>query len=468
LTESITKGGVPGADVPLPLQGIERPFTFAVVGDAHIARPPLQTALPIPQSAGASAYETAVENVEYAVRPMLRSLRNEGCAFTVFTGDLCEPLPGTDPSDEDLVEALRVVHSGGLPALFARGESDPERPFEDRALAAVEEAFGRRPGRSYYHTDVAGCRLVILDTTAWDSAQAEFLRMALSTGGAVDRLFVFGHHPLFPVARAFATNPLFAAEAPALLSNAAVDAYFCGHTHDQTMVVHRIRRRKVIQCGGSPVGIPGEVPTPLERVQAFLPDPGSLHYRWSGYLENTAPGWFVVRVADDGVAVSWHHLGRGVEATAAWRRAGEIRSFWAMPHPVDARLTEKDLPHIRRAYLRFCALDASGPGKRVQINGVDVGVLPFGRRFVPGRMELPDPAISHLEILNRVEINAPGGEASTVANLMIEAVLPGGRIARSKLTGEIFTWSDKWGGHRLPELVKVLPGHPIRTVLSFR
>ena len=78
------------------------------------------------------------------------------------------------------------------------------------------------------------------------------------------------------------------------------------------------------------------------------------------------------------------------------------------------------------------------------------------------------PATAVLDVINRVEIDAPGVEASTIGNIQLEGVLPGGRIVRTRPTGEVFTWSDRWDLWRLPDLQKVMPGRPLRTLLSFQ
>jgi hypothetical protein len=83
-------------------------------------------------------------------------------------------------------------------------------------------------------------------------------------------------------------------------------------------------------------------------------------------------------------------------------------------------------------------------------------------------MDLPEAALGRLDLVNRIEIDAPGIEASTIGNLQIEAVLPGGRVVRTYPLGDIFTWSDRWDPWEAPRMRKVMPGRPIRTTLSFR
>jgi hypothetical protein len=67
-----------------------------------------------------------------------------------------------------------------------------------------------------------------------------------------------------------------------------------------------------------------------------------------------------------------------------------------------------------------------------------------------------------------LEIQAPEDEASTLGNLVVEALLPGGRLVRTEPTGEVYTWSDRWDAWRHPTVVKLDPGEPITALLSFR
>ncbi len=452
------------------LSQVERPFTFAVVGDTHFTLPKFS---PDPDGRRTALrpldVDQYVENVAYVLSPMMDALKAEAPAFVVMTGDLVEG--HGDPGRAEIQAGLDFFDSYGLPLLLARGNHDRVEAFGEVVQPYLSRVLGRELEEGHYFTDVAGCQLVVLDSTTWKHGgeQHRWLEDLLkqSRNIDIDRTFLFGHHPIWPVARAFFTNLDFCRDMPELLERYPVDAFFCGHTHNQSIIMHRTGRQPVLQFMGAPIGLPEEIPTPLDRVQALLPPPDDLLTCWPGYLENTAPGWFTVRVGRQSVRVEWHHLNRGAETTVRWRRRGDLTAFREMTYPPDARLIYSDLNHIRRACLRFCAWDAIQPGKRVVLNGKEIGVLPPGNAFAPGRMELPAWALGGLRMENRIEIQAPEDEASTVGNLVLEAVLPGGRFVRTRPTGEIFTWSDRWDAWRLRTLQKVAPGRSIVTLLSF-
>ena len=248
------------------------------------------------------------------------------------------------------------------------------------------------------------------------------------------------------------------------MSQYPVDAYFCGHTHNQSVIQHRTKGLPVLQFMSAPIGLSDELPIALDRVQALLPDPDNLLAYWPGYLENTAPGWFMVRVDHQAARVSWHHLNRGIEAVVEWLKKGEVTSFWQMVHPEDARLIDRDLGAVRRAFLRFCAWGGTQDEAQVFLNGKSIGRLPRGESYASLRMELPAPLV---QMENRVRIETLEGRL-TLGNLVIEAVLPGGRYVRTRPTGELFTWWNRWDRWGMTGVKKLKVGRPLITMLSFR
>ena len=445
-----------------------RPFTFAVIGDLHYGLPFVRTEFELDVSQrDLSLTERFVENVGYALEPMAEALKQADLSFVVHTGDLT----AREGDAAEVRAAMRFLRGLGQPLLVARGDKDDTDLFESTVLPIVSRNLGTELDRRYYTTEVCGCHLIILDTSAWDpeGEQAEWFRTTL--GRASERggpVFVFGHHPVWTVTKAFYSNRAFCQSVLSIVDETSVDAYFCGHTHNQSVLSHRAGSQPFLQFMGAPIGHPDELPTPLDRVHSLLLDPDEVIDYWPGYLENTAPGWYIVRVDEGHVDVSWHHLGRGPEVDVSWREAGHVDQFWYVQHPPDAVLITRDLTALRRLSLRYCAWDAIRPGKRVRLNGTDVGELPASAQFAPRQVDLPLSAVSALDVVNCVEIDAPGVEAPTIGNLQLEGVLPGGRIVRTRPTGEVFTWSDRWDPWKLPRLEKVMPGRPLRALLSFQ
>jgi hypothetical protein len=452
---------------------IEKPFTFAVVGDTHFAHPKFYPDLGQETSHSRPLKpEKYIENVHHVLTPMMQALKKELPAFVVMTGDLVEGHTDTEFVCAEMKACLDFFGRFEIPILIARGNHDSTDAFDQIVRPFLAKGLGWTPEERYYFVDVAGCRLIMLDTTDWHSegTQCMWLSGLLKQGEEIqiNRTFVFGHHPIWPVARSRFTNPDFHNDMPRVLSEHSVDAYFCGHTHNQSIIHHRTEGLPVLQFMGAPIGLVDEIPVPLDRVARIVPRGEDLLSCWPGYLENTAPGWFKVEVGRQEVAAEWHHLIRGVETQTEWCKRGDLDRFDYMHPPSDARLIHTDLPSIRRAFLRFGALNSEAGGKCLLINGSEVGEMPPGTEYRPLRMELPTWCLSKLKMDNRIEIRVDDDDASTLGNLVLEAILPGGRIARTKPTGETYSWNMNPGNWGMGGPIKKLKqGRPVTTLLSF-
>jgi hypothetical protein len=209
-----------------------------------------------------------------------------------------------------------------------------------------------------------------------------------------------------------------------------------------------------------------EPPIALNQVQALLFDPDERLALWPGYLENTAPGWFVVHVDHHQVTAEWHHINRGAETVVSWYHPGDIRSFWTMAQAPPERLISTDLRRIRRAFLRFNAWHGHGM-LQIFLNGDAIGNLPSGDGFAPIRWELPNAVLPGLQMENRLRIDPVQPGTCALGNLILEVVLPGGRYVRTVPTGKIFSWSDHWEKWHYPQMVVLKSEDPLLTMLSF-
>ncbi len=452
---------------------IKRPITFAVVGDTHFSHPKFYLDPNREQTRSRPLkVEKYIENVHHVLTPMMEVLRKEAPDFIAMTGDLVEGHAGSDLARSEMEACLSFFDGFDVPILIAKGNHDSEDAFDHVVRPFLSGTLGWTPEERYYFVDVAGCRLIFLDTTEWRTGgeQCSWLEALLKQEEEirVHRIFVFGHHPIWPVARSRFTNPDFHDDLPRVLSKHSIDAYFCGHTHNQSIIHHRTKGYPVLQFMGAPIGLADEMSVPLDRVARIIPRQEDLLSCWPGYLENTAPGWFKVTVGNHDVEAEWHHSIRGVETHTKWCKRGDVDRFDHLLPPSDARLIPSDLPSIRRAFFRFYAWESETPAKHLKINGVEVGELPGGSDYVPLRMELPTWCLTELKMENRIVIQADEQDVSTLGNLVLEAILPGGRIVRTKPTGETFTWN---AGTK--DLVtdsprrKLKQGRSLTTLLSF-
>lgn len=97
----------------------------------------------------------------------------------------------------------------------------------------------------------------------------------------------------------FFDTPAFATGIEQLCRRYRVDAYFCGHTHNQSVSFHRMEKdgSGFLQLTGSAVGYPEMPTTGLDTYHriADYGDGADNQYLW-GILEDSAPGFFMVEV----------------------------------------------------------------------------------------------------------------------------------------------------------------------------
>ena len=449
----------------ISMREFKRPFSFAVVSDTHFVRREFGQVME--RQTNSLDAEDYVENVTYALAPMMDALRELDPGFIFITGDIVEP-GENGGTTEDLKAALDFFSTCEIPIIYARGNLDEIQAFESVVRPQMASVLGVELDENYFSFEVDQSLFVVLDTSAWSQVQCLWVEQTLKDAAAkqVPHVFILGHHPVWPVARAFSTPFDFHKDMGRLLQDFAVDAYFCGHTHNQNVIWHRTHGLPVFQFMGAMIGVSDEPPLALDQVLAFLPEEDDLLACWPGYLENTAPGWFMVSVTSQKVVAEWHHLNRGAEAVVAWRQPGDLIDFWMMEPGPPSKLIPTDLGRVRRAFLRFCIWDGVGH-MSVLMNGTPIGELPVRDGFAPARLELPGHMLRELQMENRVVIQPPSGCMCTLGNLILEVMLPGGRYIRTPATGELFSWTDKWDSWPSKKMVRLKPNDVLRSMLTF-
>jgi hypothetical protein len=257
---------------------------------------------------------------------------------------------------------------------------------------------------------------------------------------------VFAHQPLFPVARISFSDPPFAHALREALAGCAVDAYFCGHTHNQALAFHPdYGQAGVLQVKTAAVGVPDSQPLPLEQTRTLLL-PDRARYV-SGFLEDTMPSWFLVEVEAEAVTLTWRRIGHGVESVLRWDQPAD--ATWQQPpepRPLPA-VSDADLAQIRSARLHMAFHGSKQPGKTVLLNGTPVGEAPPGDSFAPRNFVKLRP--EHLPLLrreNHIELQNEPAEPLCWGGVYLEAETIEGRRLRSTCGERVFVtgaWDDE-------------------------
>ncbi|HET7767534.1 MAG TPA: metallophosphoesterase [Chloroflexota bacterium] len=436
----------------------QRRVRFAVLGDTHFVDPPPAVDGAGPgRKAPSASYAFSAEVTRTTWPRIAAQIRAAAPDFVIQTGDLVHG--GWDDAaanEADLRAALARLETLGCPVLVAQGN-------HDRSPAAIAVPAWRSvvlpwvagqlqqlgcthpPEREYYLADVGGCRIVVLDPTLEPGdAQHAFLRRVLAEQ-APPRRFVAGHYPIVPLGRpAFAPFPYATTLGPQLAA-AGVDAYLCAHTHNQTVSVHHYAAGPLLQVTGSPMGVlPGTAHRfgsgvlPLEVTRALWAGPHPCQYLW-GFLEDTAPGWYLIDAAANGVTLTWHTVTDAARAHARWEQPGLISEFTPPPGRALPAVGAADLAHARAARLRLAGHGAPA-GMPVRLNGTAIGALPALGSFAPAPvLELAPEHLSLLRLENEVEIATPVDAALLLGALLIEVDRQDGSCVRTRPSPRLWT-----------------------------
>lgn len=363
-----------------------------------------------------------------------------------------------------------------MPVWLAAGNHDLDEDAASRNVwnrvqrAHLARQLGAEPEGNWYAVSAPGARFLVLDyrddgvgQMAWVRRQAEESRRA------GERLFLVAHAPLYDIARPFFSRPAFTSALLEAQGDVPVDAYFCGHTHNQSvsLVSRGSSAPRLLQAEGAVVGEPNREPVPLLSVRSLLQQ-GSPELFW-GYLEDSAPGWLELTCDAGEAGLTWRPVGQGARESARWREPGQVDAHHA-PAPPAAGLGPDDARRIAAARVYLAFWNSSDPEKEVRLNGVPIGTAPVADWYSPDRfVTVPPEALGCVRRMNEVTVANPRGERFAVGGAFIEVTLEDGRVVRSTASDFLVVVGDGWTEWNEPTLMRVAPGEPaVLRALRFR
>lgn len=250
---------------------------FAVLGDIHFTdEGPHRQA--IEQGAWARAdllrYAAARRHYYGVLAEEVRAPRPD---FVMQLGDLVTAQwDAPHQAVDEMRAALAWLTSAGCPVYPLRGNHDDSGLAEASAVVLApyldRMPITSRTGFSYEFS-AGGARFVFVDcreaysvpeTRSWLLG----LWHRLAHGG---RLFLFAREPLFAVARPCFSTPEFVRVLHEAVRDWQLDAYFCGHTHNQAWTYHpEFGAGGAIQIKTCVAGEIGKEPLPLDQTRSLL------------------------------------------------------------------------------------------------------------------------------------------------------------------------------------------------------
>ena len=384
---------------------------FCVFGDLHICdmknrkEPPDRAHARVPDFPRYTAME--------ATRKKLFAMAHaEKPDFVIQTGDLIE---GGADSPRDMALANRELSSVSPEIYRAPGSHDLYSPRK-------KEYFGFGKENSSF---------IFLDYTDWSEEQKKFLISALEKAGNSAHVFVFGHAPLYLLARHFCNSAPFADEVRDILSHHDIDIYFCGHTHNQSVSRHG----KLLQIAGSSVGYEAAPALPLDSFHRIGPADS---YFW-GFPEDHQPGFWTVDVNGKKIDCIWMSLHNHAELHIP-ERFGKMTVIPPHYDRIPSKLAGGDLWQIQCAWLNIFSTIRKKNDSEIFFNGISLGPVPenvyyTARRFIL----LPQAALSSIRESNELSIRFPSEGAFALGSITLDLLLLDGRRIRSKVSPELYT-----------------------------
>ena len=437
-------------------------FTFAVIGDTHyINKKYHQKALRRGLVEDVERYNWMRTHVAPSIFSEIRQHRPE---FVVQLGDLAEGGCDADKlSQYEMEEAWGQISYIGAPVFMAKGNHDTEIVYREVILPLLSKNLGTKLKTNYYSFDYDNNSFIFVDYLGLTEGNQQYLWLKgeLERCQKADRIFIFAHAPLFPIARPFFSELSFIRPMLNLLEQYPVDVYFCGHTHNQSATLHHYKGKKILQMMGSIIGFPQEELITLKESRNLFCSPEECEYYW-GFLEDSAPSYFIVKIVRDLTYLSWYVLGKGQQGIIEWGKRG---NYHVIKKPKGKRkipINSSDLKRIKSAYLHMCLYGSSGENKLVFLNGTEIGSAPIAGAFAPRKgINISKEKIKYIKMENTIEIHNPDKELFTTGSICLEITLDNGQKVRTNVSPYIYTTTHKWDNWGLDILRYVEPGRMI-------
>ena len=466
-------------------------FQFAVLGDAHYVRLEGHQNTLNGHAKGPSEYDDTVRNhaATLSVLPaFLREVKDAQPDFVIHTGDLVHGhCDSQDDNTRETLEAHALMQTLDVPVFFAMGTHDgvvtqPDTAHVDALIKpAIAKhsvlqtpsalALGVASTETYYSFVREDSLFIILDYTIYRKGEQQsiFLRETLEKSRQYSHVFLFAHPPLIPIGRPFFTKEEFAADLLELCRRYRPDAYFCGHTHNQIVSLHKLGDYMLPQLQTVSTGYSDGEMIPYLDVRRFLPSYEDCRVGWA-YMEDSPPGFYLVHVDGVQVNIEWHVMNIGCSGAFVIRRDMGVE-FTKLPTFTSKKLTK--LPELRD--IRAIRVRGTGTGIRqgeltYTLNGYQLTGSPWleyfdARRVISLGQELWQSIVTESLLReNFLQVNI-GEKPACIGGFLLEIETEYGTL-RSQIS-PYFVNDSRWQNWQDDNLLRVAPNTTISVPLNF-
>jgi Calcineurin-like phosphoesterase len=444
---------------------------FAVCGDVHYQIPDYTVA-------------------DCFVEPMAKELTalNLRPSFLLHTGDFFHASKNTDWDAEAAYAFKHFSSTIKIPFYNAIGNHDKRSIYEKNALPIFSKQLERNLTTSYYSFDKSNCHFLILDCMQRDftgqlSWAEEDIKAAVANP-KIEHIFAAGHYPLWIVARSGFCNENYSKAFAELLARYSVDAYFCGHTHNNSVTVRLVGDKPLTQIMGCAIAEDGRLfklapflkhtrPAPddpcrpgllpLEESRRIFIPSDELEFYW-GYQEGSTSSYNFVTVRGRKVTVDWRVLGSGIIRSYEWTQPGKLVNTKEPVYEQVEDVCDEDIYKIQRAWCYTAPWIKSEEVRApLEINGIPAGVCMMTKKEVASSpfwnmLEIPltQDAVAGLRKTNTLLIRNPDRKEFGIAHLFLLAQMEDGRIIKTNISPKVnasFPMKDQEWFFPVPELI---------------
>ncbi|MDD5597777.1 MAG: metallophosphoesterase [Victivallaceae bacterium] len=446
-------------------------FSFAVTSDTHYLNKDYhksQIARGITDDL--NRYDWVTRNV---LGPFISEIRSFSPNFILLAGDFIEA--GCDSESatvREMREGLSLLSSPEIPLFLIKGNHEPDDVYRKIIWPDLNEKLEKEVTANYYSFSYENSHFIIIDCEDFETdKQYLWLKNELEMHSREKNIFIFGHSPVFPVARPFFCELEFHRKILKLLQKYQADVYFCGHTHNQCLTRHKLNsQNEILQLKTAGTGFPDKHLN-LQEWRTLLDYRGFPYDFLWGLLEDSAPGYFLVDVFEEKIRIAHYVFGKELCGAIEYTRNSQCRV--SRPGHLTgsatdfAGIAQED---IEAAYLHLCIYNSTGKNKAVILNGTPIGNIPIGDSYsARKKITLPQSCFAKIKQENSLEIQNPEKESFTTGSFVLELVLKDERRILSTISPNIYTTTNKWDVWRLDILKYFSPGETIGPVqLNFK
>ncbi|MDD5484015.1 MAG: metallophosphoesterase [Kiritimatiellae bacterium] len=455
---------------------------FAVLGDTHFCRRRVKEHCrrncpfaELPDHVRYNAMRDAI------LAPMFAKIREMHPDFVISTGDFVEGgMRDREKTYREMRQGWKFMRRLGVPCLIAKGthEGSGNHPgaeaYREIVLRGMAARTGQAIDREYFRYELKNNLFVILDYLNYDEKQDRWFEDQLKAGArAAKHIFVAAHPPLYNWGRHFFINePTFVKRIAALCEKYPVDAYFCGHTHNQAVSFHETGDKKgYLQITASSVGYPGMDLVALDEFHVLAEFSPRDRYLW-GILEDSSPGFYFFECKNGNMRVDWFSFkGHTASFSVKGRRTLPVNVKLPEYRKTTRVMKPGDFNQVKAAWLYIYGIYGDNKSTRLIFNGHDCGELPVNNGYTSRRYVLLDEqALESIASKNEVKIRLPCRGEFVLGSVSLELILMDHRIIHSAVCPELFVCGERWKLFRKPrKYLSVRNGQTvILTIMLFR